>query len=102
MVYKVRISAPSEREADEISDMLIDKELVAGTLITSGRSRYHWQGDIEEKTYYNIQAYTVATLEDEIIEKVEQKHSDEAPIIELIEISGNDKFLNWVEESVRS
>jgi uncharacterized protein involved in tolerance to divalent cations len=39
MVYKVRISAGSEKEAKEISDELIEEKMVAGTLITSGESR---------------------------------------------------------------
>ncbi|NMI89186.1 divalent cation tolerance protein CutA [Nanohaloarchaea archaeon] len=102
MVYKVRISAGSKDEAKKISDELIEEELVAGTLITSGESRYHWEGEIEHQTYYNIQAYSPGELKQEITKKVESTHSDDVPIIEYIDIEGNQKFLDWVEESVNS
>lgn len=100
MVYKVRISATSDKEAEEISDRLIEEELVAGTFITSGQSRFHWKGEIQDEEYFNIQAYTVSDKKEELIEKVREMHSDEAPIIELIEIEGNQEFLDWVEESL--
>ncbi|MFB6213355.1 MAG: hypothetical protein ABEJ07_02215 [Candidatus Nanohaloarchaea archaeon] len=35
------ISATSREEADEIADMLLEDNLVAGTMIFSGDSRYH-------------------------------------------------------------
>jgi periplasmic divalent cation tolerance protein len=101
MVYKVRISAGTEKEAQEISDKLIEMKLVAGTLITSGKSRYHWEGEIEQQEYFNIQAYSKEELKDKIIEEVEEMHSDDVPIIEFIEIEGNQKFLNWVKDSVK-
>jgi len=101
MAYKVRISAPTKEEARSISDLLIEEKLVSGTLITSGESRYHWDGSIEEQEYFNIHAYTIEDNKDEIIENVEDMHSDETPIIEFIEIEGNKKFLDWVSESVK-
>lgn len=101
MVYKVRISAGSEKEAKEISDELIEEKMVAGTLITSGESRYHWDGEIEQQTYYNIQAYSLEGQRQKITEKVESIHSDDVPIIEYIEIEGNQKFLDWVKESLK-
>ncbi|MFB6100549.1 MAG: divalent cation tolerance protein CutA [Candidatus Nanohalobium sp.] len=100
MVYKVRISATTEEEAEDISDELIDEKLVAGTFITSGQSRFHWKGEIHDEEYFNIQAYTTAGKKQELVYKVEEMHSDDAPIIELIEIKGNDKFLEWVEDSL--
>ena len=100
MVYKVRISSPTKKEAQKISDYLIEEKLVAGTLITSGESRYHWEGSIEEQEYFNIKAYTVEEHKEKIIEDVEDINSDDTPIIEFIEIEGNQKFLYWVEESL--
>jgi uncharacterized protein involved in tolerance to divalent cations len=101
MIYKVRISAGSEEEAKKISDKLIEEELVAGTLITSGESRYHWQGSIEHQKYYNIQAYSLRELKQKIIDQVELMHSDDVPIIEFIEADGNQKFIEWIRNSVK-
>lgn len=100
MVYKVIISATTEEEAEKISDELIEEKLVAGTFITSGQSRFHWEGEIRDEEYFNIQAYTIEKKKQEMIEKVDDIHSDDAPIIELIEIEGNRKFMDWVEESL--
>jgi periplasmic divalent cation tolerance protein len=100
MHIKAVISATSKEEADRISDKLTQKELVAGTLITDGDSRYHWKGDIVEETYYNISCYTLDPKKETIIEHVEDLHSDDVPIIEFTEIDGNQDFLDWIEENI--
>lgn len=101
MYIKAVISATSKQEADRISDMLVKRELIAGTMIFSGPSRYHWEGEIVEKEYYRVQGHTVLENKEKIIELVEDIHSDEVPIIEFTEVDGNQGFLDWVEENVR-
>jgi periplasmic divalent cation tolerance protein len=100
MACKVRISANSDDEAKYISDHLINKKLVAGCLINSGNSRFHWKGDIKQQEYYNIQAYTVSSLKQDIISEVKDLHSDDVPIIEYTDIEGNEDFIDWIETSV--
>ena len=46
---QVIISATNRDEANRISDHLTENKLVAGTMITSGPSRYWWQGKIVER-----------------------------------------------------
>lgn len=101
MHLKAVISATSKEEAEEIADTLLEKDLLAGTLIVDGDSRYHWKGEIVNETYYNIQAYTVEEHREEVIEEVRKIHSDETPIIEYTEIDGNGDFLDWISESVK-
>lgn len=101
MVLKVVISSTSKDEADEISDMLVRDELIAGTMIFSGPSRYHWDGEIVEKEYFRVQGHTREENKERIIEKVEDMHSDDVPIIEFTEVEGNKGFLEWVEKSVK-
>ncbi|MBI5061392.1 MAG: divalent cation tolerance protein CutA [Candidatus Aenigmarchaeota archaeon] len=45
---RVLISAANKKEADSISDALVKKKLIAGSLITNGPSRYWWKGRIVE------------------------------------------------------
>ena len=99
MHVKAVISATSKEEADRISDKLTEEKLVAGTFITEGDSRYHWEGEIVEETYYNISCYTLEKHKEEIIELVEDIHSDDVPIIEFTEIDGNQGFLDWIEDN---
>lgn len=101
MYQKAVISATSKEEAEEICDQLLEKELLAGTLIVDGDSRYHWKGEIKNETYYNIQAYTLEKHKQKIINEVKKIHSDETPIIEYTEIDGNQDFLNWIKKNIR-
>lgn len=100
MHLKAVISATSREEAEQICDKLLDDNLVAGTLITDGDSRYHWKGDIVNETYYNINCYTLESNKQEVIDTVREIHSDETPIIEYTEIDGNQDFLEWIEGNV--
>ncbi len=98
---RVLISATSKREADKISDSLVRKKLVAGSLITKGPSRYWWKNEIVEKEYYNVQAFSIAKNKSKIISGVKKIHSDDCPIIAFSKIDGNKDFLKWIKESVK-
>jgi periplasmic divalent cation tolerance protein len=101
MHLKAVISATSREEAEELCDKLLEENLIAGSLILEGDSRYHWKGEIVDKTYFNVHAYTMERAEQEVIEKVREIHSDETPIIEYTEIDGNQDFLNWIDRNIR-
>jgi uncharacterized protein involved in tolerance to divalent cations len=96
----VLVSAIDRKEADGISDSLVKKKLVAGTLITKGRSRYWWKGKIVEREYYNVQAFSLMKNKAKIISEAKKIHSDDCPIIAFFKMDGNKEFLGWVEESV--
>jgi len=97
---QVLISSPSRDEANQLSDLLVSKRLVAGCLILDGSSRYWWDEQIVEKQYWNIQAFSLAKNKERIIETVESAASDECPIVAFFELDGNGKFLNWISQSV--
>ncbi|MFH0949366.1 MAG: divalent cation tolerance protein CutA [Candidatus Aenigmatarchaeota archaeon] len=97
---QVLISATTRKEANAISDVLVKKKLIAGSLILKGPSRYWWQNKIVEKEYYNIQAFSVIKNKSKIISEVKKIHSDKCPIIAFFKMDGNDEFLRWIKESV--
>jgi len=97
---QVLINATTKGEANKISDTLVKKRLIAGSLIIKGPSRYWWEGKIVEKEYYNIQAFSLMKNKLKIISEVKKVHSDKCPIIAFFRIDGNDEFLKWVKESV--
>lgn len=84
-----------------ISDILVKKKIIAGSLITKGSSRYWWNKKIVEKQYYNISAFSVMKHKQEIISEVKKIHQDECPIIAFFTMDGNDEFLDWIKKSVR-
>lgn len=77
----VLINAINQEEANKISDALVKGKLVAGSLITNGPSRYWWEGEIIEKEYYNIQAFSLMKNKSRIITEVKKIHSDKCPRI---------------------
>jgi periplasmic divalent cation tolerance protein len=97
---QVIISATSKEESNAISDRLVTKKLIAGALILKGPSRYWWNGEIVEKEYHNIQAFSLTKNKSDIITEVKKLHSDECPIIAFFDMDGNEEFLDWVKESV--
>lgn len=98
---QVLISATNKAEANKISDNLVKEKLIAGSLIIKGPSRYWWLGEIVEKEYYNVQAFSLMKNKSKIISEVKKIHSDKCPIIAFFKMDGNDEFLKWVKESVK-
>ncbi|MCK5084160.1 MAG: divalent-cation tolerance protein CutA [Candidatus Pacebacteria bacterium] len=98
---QVVISATSKKEADSISDSLVTKKLIAGSLTIKGPSRYWWNNKIVEKEYYNIQAFSLMKKKNQIINDVKKIHSDKCPIIAFTIIDGNKEFLDWIKKFVQ-
>lgn len=98
---QVLISATTKNEANKISDNLVTRKLIAGSLIINGPSRYWWDGKVVEKEYYNVQAFSLIKNKSKIISEVKKIHNDKCPIIAFFKIDGNDEFLKWVKESVK-
>lgn len=99
---QVTISATSKEEANIISDSLVNKKLIAGSLIINGDSRYWWENKIVEKTYFNIQAFSLFEKKRQIILEVKKIHSDKCPIVAFVSLDGNEEFLSWIKDSVRT
>ena len=100
MYVRARISATSAAEANRISQMLVAKKLVAGTMVYSGNCHYWWKGKIVQRKYWNIGAFTLAKHKKAIIAFVRTLHGDQVPIIAFNTIDGNKDFLHWIDESV--
>ncbi len=97
---RVRISATSQEQAYLISKTLVEKKLVAGTMMYSGNCHYWWDNKIQEKVYWNIGAFSLMKHKQRIIDEVRKLHSDKCPVITFNEIDGNEDFLEWVNDSV--
>lgn len=94
MYCQLTISATSQAEARSIARKLVEGRLVAGTMINKGDSYYRWQGEVVEKDYWKIEAYSLMEKKQAIIEEVEELHSDDCPIVAFNEIEGNQEFLD--------
>jgi uncharacterized protein involved in tolerance to divalent cations len=99
---QILINCPSKEESDKVLDMLLEKRLVAGGLVTHGPSRYHWKGKIEEKEYYTISTFSLFKNKQKVISEVRKLHSDETPVLVFLDIDGNEDFLKWIENEVKN
>ena len=97
---QVTVSATSEEEANALSDSLVRRKLVAGSLILHGRSRYWWEGKIVEMIYYNVQTFSLFANKEEIISEVKKLHRDKCPIVAFVPLDGNMEFLQWIRDNV--
>jgi hypothetical protein len=75
-------------------------KLVAGTMIYSGNCHYRREGEIREKIYRNIGAFSLMTHREKIIDETKKLHSDICPIIAFNAIDGNTEFLQRIETSL--
>lgn len=101
--YQALISATSEAEAEKILERLVKNRLVAGGLITRGKSLYWWNKKPVQRVYWNLSAFTTSEKTKQIISAVKKIHADKVPIIAFFKIeTGNQDFLRWIEENVGS
>jgi uncharacterized protein involved in tolerance to divalent cations len=73
---QILISAPDNNQAKRISDILIVKRLVAGSLITKGQSRYWWKNKLVSRQYYNVSAFSLMKHKNSIIKEIKKIHKD--------------------------
>lgn len=99
----VIIIAPSQEEANQIVDTLLEEQLVACiNVFPAVKSFFRWEGKIQNRQEIFMAAKTSRPNIPSIVEKVKEISSDEVPcVISLPVTAGNPDFLNWVYEETR-
>ena len=91
-----------ENIANEITDKLLEKKLVAGCQITKVRSKFWWKEISKEITEYKIDLTTKESLFKEIEKEIYNIHDYEIPAISACEIiNGNEAFLDWIKKNTK-
>ena len=94
----VSIGVPDEDDANELSRTLVEERIAAGTRTASGVSHYRWEGEVHERTYWTVTAFTTETQLDRLYDHVGERHDDDLPGITYTEIEAEDAYLDWIEE----
>lgn len=94
----VRIGVPNEADAHQLSRVLVEERVAAGTRISSGMSHYWWDGSVHERMYWTITAFTTTEQLDLLYELVTRAHDDELPGITYSEIDASDEYLDWIDD----
>jgi periplasmic divalent cation tolerance protein len=99
----VMITCSSDKEADRIADMLVDKKLSACASVMSGyRSKFRWKGRVEEQKEILIMAKTSRSKFAAVDKEVRRLHSYEVPeIIAVPIIEGSKNYLKWIADSLK-
>lgn len=97
------ITAISEKEAQNIANVLLEQRKAACVNIISGvNSKFWWKGKIDSSQETLLVIKTRASMFQEIIKLVRTIHSYEIPeIIALPIIDGNDEYLKWIDTEVK-
>jgi periplasmic divalent cation tolerance protein len=87
--------------ADAMVESLLDHHLVAcGQRTGPIRSRYRWQGSLEEAEEWLILLKTRTELTDQVIEAVVAQHPYETPeVIAVPVVGGTPGYLEWIDQT---
>lgn len=99
----VFITVPNKQSASKISDLLLDKQLVACVnIISDVESYFWWDKKIDKANELLLIAKSCADCLDDIAELVKQNHEYEVPeIIALPIVYADQEYMRWIEQSVK-
>ncbi len=98
----VMVTVDSEEQAKRISDILLERRLVACVnRIGSVESFYWWKGKVDYGRELLLLMKSRGELLEEIVRLVKGNHSYEVPeVVAVPVIGGNADYLRWIDDSV--
>ncbi len=99
----VLTTTSSEKEAEKISEELIEQNLGACVQVYGPiKSTYSWKGSIEKSEEWMCFIKTRSDKFDDVEKKIKELHSYETPeIIALPIIEASKEYLRWIDENLR-
>jgi periplasmic divalent cation tolerance protein len=97
------LTCASEEEADEISQVLLDKRLVACAKKFPIASTFHWKGKIEEDEEVLVLFESAEENFEKADAEIKKLHSYETYIFYSVPVSQMSKGMEkWLEEELKS
>jgi len=95
----ISTTTDSKENADAITQLLLEKKLVACVQSTTIQSAYHWQGKIIKSEEILLQMKTRKSLFEKIQTEIEYLHTYDVPEIIMVALAdANASYLQWIEE----
>lgn len=97
----VLVTAPSQTEAEEIAQTLVESKLAACVSLVPIKSIYTWQGELYKEEEWQLLIKTELAKFESLAAKVKELHSYEVPeIITLPLVAGYAPYLAWISENI--
>lgn len=98
----VFITTANKKESEKITEILLEKHIVACVnIIENIESHFWWEGKKEKSKEILLIAKTKKTLFKKLVTAVKSAHSYKVPeIIAIPVIAGYEPYLKWMEEIV--
>ncbi len=96
------VTCASEKEAEKIARVLLEKRLIACANIAPGiKSLYWWKGKVEKSQETLLLLKTTKQKQERITKEIGKAHSYELPCIEFFEAKANKKCEKWISEETK-
>ncbi len=91
----------NKKNAEKISDILIKEKLAACVNYFPVSSVYRWKNKVEKTSEFMLMCKTTRNNFKKLKKRMKEMHPYELPEIISINISeGDEKFLDWIRDSV--
>jgi len=95
----ISTTTDSKENADAITQLLLEKKLIACVQSTVIQSAYHWQGQIIKTEEILLQMKTKRSLFEKVQTEIEHLHTYDVPEIIMVPMAAaNLRYLQWIEE----
>ena len=95
----ISTTTDSKENADAITQLLLEKKLVACVQSTVIQSAYHWQGKIINSEEILLQMKTKRSLFKKIQRAIEHLHTYDVPEIIMVPlIDANRLYIQWIKD----
>lgn len=99
----ITTTTDSQENADAITQLLLEKKLVACVQSTVIQSAYHWEGKMIKSEEILLQMKTKRSLFEKLQRAIEHLHTYDVPEIIMVPIAdANLSYLQWIEEETVS
>jgi periplasmic divalent cation tolerance protein len=95
----ISTTTDTKENADVITQLLLEKKLVACVQSATIQSAYHWQGKIINSEEILLQMKTKRSFFEKVKTEIENLHTYDVPEIIMIPLIGaNTLYLKWIDD----
>ncbi len=96
---QVVTTTDSEHAAATLARGIVDARLGACVQVSTIRSFYRWEGDVQDDPEWRLEIKTTAAVLDRLVAHIRDNHGYDVPeVIATPVVGGNPAYLSWLDE----